>query len=230
MYKIKKINEKTVYYSTLLENVEHFFTTRELPINGNEGIIADYLNISVDNLINPTQTHTDNIQAAKVGKRDYPDTDALILTNKEQAVFLRYADCTPVILYDKVQNIGAVIHAGWRGTANKIAQKTALKMQELYNVHFNDMVALIGACISFEEFETSEEAITLLKASVSDSTGLFKNRNADLKGINKRQLEEIKIKEIDVCPFCTVKDNDKFFSYRKENGTPLRHNALLKLK
>ena len=39
------------------------------------------------------------------------------------AIFLNFADCTPVILYDKKQNIGAIAHAGWRGTAQKLHRK-----------------------------------------------------------------------------------------------------------
>ena len=52
----------------------------------------------------------------------------------------------------------------------------------------------------------------------------------DLKEINKRQLEQSGVKNIDVCPYCTVCDNDMFFSYRKENATTNRHGAILKLK
>ena len=102
-------------------------------------------------------------------------------------------------------------------------------MQELFNTNPKDVVALIGPCISFECFETSSEAILELSKSIKNKNWLFKDNYADLKGINKRQLEEIGVEKIDVCPFCTVKDNDKFFSYRKEDKTPKRHSALIKL-
>ena len=147
------------------------------------------------------------------------------MNKKNFAIYLSFADCTPVILYDKKQKISAIAHAGWRGTAKKIAAKTVMKM----NSNPSDIIALIGPCISFNSFETSLEAIKELKASVQDDSGLFKDNYADLKGINKRQLEELGVKEFDICPFCTVADNDKFFSYRKENKTKMRHSALVKL-
>ena len=84
-------------------------------------------------------------------------------------------------------------------------------------------------CISFEKFETSNEAISELKKTVSNHNNLFNNHYADLKGINKRQLEEIGVEKFDICPFCTILDNDKFFSYRKENQTQNRHSAVIKL-
>ena len=111
------------------------------------------------------------------------------------------------------------------GTALKIAPKTVQKMKS----DPNDIIALIGPCISFDYFETYDEALIQLKNSVQNKEGLFKDNYADLKGINKRQLEEIGVKTFDIIPFCTVKDNDKFFSYRKENQTKLRHSALVKL-
>ena len=102
-------------------------------------------------------------------------------------------------------------------------------MNNIFNTDPKDIIALIGPCISFSQFETSNEAIELLKKSIKNTDGLFKDNYADLKEINKRQLEEIGVNKIDICPYCTVLDNDKFFSYRKENKTTKRHSALIKL-
>ena len=223
MYKIKKINDYNVYYSTKVP-VEHFFTTRDFVVKENLEILAQYLNIPMENIIHPHQVHSDNIEFV-TDKKEYPDCDALILDKKNYAIYLNFADCTPVILYDIKKNIAGIAHAGWRGTAQKIAPKTVKKMQS----NPNDIIALIGPCISFDYFETYDEALIQLKNSIQNTDGLFKNNYADLKGINKRQLEEIGVKEFDIIPFCTVKDNDKFFSYRKENKTKLRHSALVKL-
>lgn len=223
MFKAKKIQNKTVYYSDILP-LEHFFTTREIEISDNIDLICDYLSIKKEDLIKPGQIHGDNIEFID-DRRDYPDCDALILNQKNKAIYLNFADCTPIILYDEVQKIASIAHAGWRGTALKIGPKTVLKMKS----NPKDIIALIGPCISFGEFETSLEAIEKLSATVKNKAGLFEKFHADLKGINKRQLEEIGVEKFDICPFCTVLDNDKFFSYRKENKTLKRHSALIKL-
>ena len=223
MYKIKKIENHKVYYSNKIA-VEHFFTTRDLIVKENLDLLSDYLKIPIENIIHPHQIHSDNIEFV-TDKKEYPDCDAMILDKKNYAIYLNFADCTPIILYDKKQNIIAISHAGWRGTALKIASKTVKKM----NSNPNDIIALIGPCIGFECFETYDEAIEQLKNSVGNKEGLFKGNYADLKGINKRQLEEIGVNDFDIIPYCTVCDNDKFFSYRKENKTKLRHSALAKL-
>ncbi len=223
MYKTKKIKNHTVYYSDMVP-IEHFFTTRDLIVKENLDLISNYLKIPKENIIHPHQVHSANIEYV-TDKKEYPNCDSLILNRENYAIYLNFADCTPVILYDKNKNIASIAHAGWRGTAQKIAPKTVLKMDS----NPKDIIALIGPCIGFDYFETYEEALIQLKSSVKNPNGLFKDNYADLKGINKRQLEEIGIETFDIIPFCTIKDNDKFFSYRKENKTKLRHSAFIKL-
>ena len=146
MFKIKKIENKTVYYSDILP-IEHFFTTREIEVKENIELISKHLSINSENLIKPEQTHSDTIEIVDERKK-YPSCDALILKEKNKAIYLNFADCTPIILYDKKQNIAAISHAGWRGTALKIAPKTVNKMQS----NPKDIIALIGPCISFKHF------------------------------------------------------------------------------
>ncbi len=233
MFYFEKINGKKVLKSDLLNEAEHFFTTKESFIKTKEEEFFDTVEKNTNNikkylktdiLISPRQTHGDNI--AFVGnKRLYPNTDALILKRTDCAIFLNFADCTPVILYDKRNNTGAIAHAGWRGTALQIALKTLKKMGS----NPKDVTALIGPCICFKCFETSDEAISLLKNTLNDTKDLFLGNYADLKGINARMLEQEGVENIDICPYCTCCDNDLFFSYRKENKTTNRISAVLKL-
>ncbi len=239
MFYTKLIKGKKIVKSDNLEYLEHFFTTRETCIkskepddeniiNNNKQTLCEYLNVK--ELISPQQTHSDNIEYAEIGKSDYPDTDALILTNNKQAVFLNFADCTPVILYDRIQNIGAIAHAGWRGTAKSIAVKTIQKM----NSNPENIIAVIGPAICENCYNVGEEVFNQLKSTINDYDCLYKEKNGEiyvnLKGINAQQLRELGVKTIDICPYCTSCDNDLFFSYRKENGTTCRHSAVIKLK
>lgn len=245
MFYFEKINKKSVMKSDLLSGVEHFFTTRESIIKTkeddflelaetNKKMFCEILDVKMENFINPSQTHSTNIEIAKAGKKDYPECDGLILDNPLQAVFLNFADCTPVILYDEKLNIGAVSHAGWRGTAGKIAVLTVQKMIKDYRSDVKNIKAVIGPAISLCCYNVGEDVLDKLTSTIKNSSGTFEKRNdeffVDLKEINKRQLNEIGIKDVDVCPYCTVCDNDMFFSYRKEHATTNRHSAILKLK
>lgn len=216
MFYFEDFNGEKILRSDYINRVTAYFTTRgnvTLPLGGR--------------VIHPEQTHSSNVEIVDA-RCSYPDTDGLILTNPEDIIYLRFADCTPLIFYDPVTNIGAVSHAGWRGTAAKIAVKTVEKMRMLGSKPEN-IIALIGPAISICCYEVSEDVQDKLLSTVSNPAGLFRERNVDLKNINARQLEECGVRKIDICPYCTSCNNDLFYSYRKENGTSSRHFAVLKL-
>ena len=106
-------------------------------------------------------------------------------------------------------------------------------MTDCFGSQPKNIVALIGPAISMCCYDVGEEVLSKLKATVDDFSGLSEVRDGriyvDLKGINRQQLIETGVSNIDVCPYCTCCDNDMFFSYRKENATTNRHSAILKL-
>lgn len=253
MFYFDEINGKKILKSDLIKDAQAFFTTREIcicdkgvnttpaltlplgegTIQNNKKLIADYLKIEPKNLICPTQTHSANVDIAGGNKFDYPDTDGLILTEKNLAIFLNFADCTPLIFYDEKQNIGAICHAGWKGTAKKISQITAQKLICEFGSNPKDICVLIGPAICGECYEVGEDVYNKLQATINPLPHSLPagegNIHADLKEINRKQLAELGIEKIDVCPYCTCCNNEYFFSYRKENRTTLRHSAVLKL-
>ncbi len=245
MFYLDKLHGKTIMKTDILEGLTHYFTTRECPIKSkepemqniieeNRKMFCEELGITQENFIYPEQRHTDTVAVAELGKTYYPEADALILTNHEQAVFLNFADCTPLIAYDKKQNLGAVIHAGWKGTVGRIGTKTILKMMDDFNTDIRDVRVAIGPAISVCCYEVKEDVFNMSMVSVKNNKGLYEIRDGkiyvNLKEINKRQLEELGVKYIDVCPYCTSCNNDLFYSYRKEGGTTNRHSAIIKLE
>lgn len=244
MFYLDKIDGKKILKSDLIKNAQAFFTTREIcicdkneakqsknfAIDYNKKLIADYLNIEQKNLISPIQTHSANVRIATENKFDYPDTDGLILTQNNLAIFLNFADCTPLIFYDEKQNIGAICHAGWRGTAKKISQITAQKLINEFGSNSKDICVLIGPAICGECYEVGEDVYNNFSPSpLPPLPNGARECKIDLKEINRKQLAELGIEKIDICTYCTCCNNEYFFSYRKENGTTLRHSAVLKL-
>ena len=224
MFYFEEINGYKVLKSDLGVNVglNHCFTTRELTPSL---ILPRGEEISI---ISPQQTHSNHIEIVDE-RLEYPDTDGLIITKKNIPIALKFADCTPLIFYDTKQKIGAISHAGWLGTAQKIGPKTILKMGINFGSNPDDIIAIIGPAIGLCCYEVSDEVRGKLLETVKDTTGLVLGRNVDLKQINARQLQEIGVTKIDICPYCTSCNNDLFYSYRKENGTLERHYAILML-
>lgn len=248
MFYFDEINGKKILKSTFFDEVELFFTTRELPISpgaldiqaeceNNKAEIAKYLELNPACLISPVQTHTTNITIAQRSKSDYSNIDSLVLSNKNLGIYLNFADCVPVVLWDSKNNTGAVVHAGWRGTAGKIAVKTVEFLKTYYESKPEDIIAAIGPAISMKNYQVDKDVYEKLMSTLGhnpDDCWQFNENlqkyNVDLKKINQHQLEESGVTKIDLCRYCTYDTNDIFYSYRKENGVTARHSAVLKLK
>ena len=123
MFYFDNIKGKKILRSDLIKGANTFFTTRESFIktkdeksekiaSDNRKLICDYLEITSEQLISPSQTHSNNVSTVTKNITEYPETDGLILNDTKNAIFLNFADCTPLVFYDKKLNIGAVSHAG----------------------------------------------------------------------------------------------------------------------
>lgn len=278
MFYFDKINNKRILKSTVMTEFEpklqHLFTTRESFVKTkkeslknvaktNRDEVLEYLKIEDNNLFQINQTHSTNIiicpkkpastkstfQESSKASEIFEDTDGVILYKSGTATILHFADCTPVLLYDPENNVAAGLHAGWRGTAGKIAATGLKLMEENFGSNPEKIAAAIGPCIGQKDFESGIEVYEALKATVHNKDGLFKfkeNPNAPLKNtqckdiseikvfpdlakINERQLLEAGVKTIDICHFKTYKDNEILFSYRRENKTTNRISMVLKL-
>lgn len=216
MFYFDEYKGQKILRSSLLDEINAFFTLKQ----------DSAFNFGNGRVVTPEQVHGCSIEV--IDNRDnYPETDGLICRSKNLTYYLRFADCTPLILYDTKNKISAISHAGWRGTALKIGVKTLDKMCKIFGTEPKDVTAAIGAAISVCCYEVSEDVKSSLLSTVNNKDGLFKDNNVDLKKINARQLTEAGVNSIDICPYCTSCDNDLFYSYRKENGTKKRHFAVI---
>jgi len=234
---------KKILKSTLLQNVECFFTTRDFVLtpadrddlfeiaNENRNFLKSKLNCT--EIITAKQTHSSNIEIISSDKTFYDNTDALISNIAGSVLLLNFADCVPIILYSEKYNTGALVHAGWRGTADFIAKKAVLKMQNELNIPPDSITALIGPSIGKCCFETKEDVFNKLITN-SNNLELYEKKGesyfVDLKLLNSYQLKEAGVKNIDICSYCTCCMSDIFFSYRKEKGITARHSAIIKIK
>lgn len=239
MFYFDNFHGKKILKSTLLADYDCFFTTRDFVLtNANRIDLAkeaienrNFLKktLQVNELYTAIQTHSSNIEKITQEQTNYENTDALISDIPNSVMLLNFADCTPIILYSKKDKTGAIVHAGWRGTAAKIAQKTIKAM----NINPMDITALIGPAIGKCCFETDEDVYKQLILN-PDNVNLYDKKSnkyyIDLKLLNYNQLTEVGVKDIDICSYCTCCMSDIFFSYRKEKGVTARHSAIVKIK
>lgn len=236
---------KKVLKSSLLEGLEHFFTTRDFVLtkgaldeleqtaNKNREIMLEAFAIKPERLITVNQTHSDNVEIYTGQENFYDNCDGIITSDPETAVILNFADCVPVILFDKENNIASVVHAGWRGTAKEIVKKAALIMVEKLGSNPRNISAAIGPSIGIDNFSVDEKVFFELVKDNDNSVFRYDKKldkyYVDLKLLNKKQLLSIGVENIDLSTYCTYSMSDIFFSYRKEEGITARHSAVIKL-
>lgn len=151
--------------------------------------VKDYVDDIIKRLkINPheiyscKQTHTDKIAYCH-GKngdkfiygRNFKDTDGLVTDKKNLALLIKFADCTPIVLYDKKREVLSIIHSGWRGANKKIPEKALEKMKREFKSDPKDIIAYIGPSIDIENYEVGEEVYEEFK--------IFNNRDKFFKKI-----------------------------------------------
>jgi YfiH family protein len=82
--------------------------------------------------------------------------DALVTRIQGYALGVFTADCLPLLLFDPVQRAVGIVHAGWRGTAKAICQKTVEKMKEVFQSRASTLLAALGPCIGPCCYEVDE--------------------------------------------------------------------------
>jgi YfiH family protein len=158
--------------------------------------------------------------------------DALITNRKDLFLSVTVADCTPILVFDPKHSAVAAIHAGWRGTVERIVEKSLLAMREAYGTQPADCLAYIGTCIDECSYEVGEEVAGLFDPAFSQKGEQAGKYLLDLKAANAEQLKSAGLREanLEISPYSTVLHNDDYFSYRKENGQTGRMLALIGMK
>jgi YfiH family protein len=200
-------------------------------IKQNRKLFFNALGISEDNIAWSKLIHGNKVLVADKPVKG-EGCDAVITNKPNVFACVSVADCTPVLIYDSKNKAVAAIHAGWRGTVAGIVTETLKAMQINYGTKGEDCLAFIGACIGEESFEVGEEVAIQFDDDVRRYDMSRQKYLVDLKKENKKQLLKFGLKEnnIEISGYCTIADNDKFFSYRKEKGVTGRMLAVIGIK
>ena len=191
------------------------------------------------------QTHTANIRRVTerdAGKgltrpRDYTDVDALITDVPGLPLTVFSADCGTVLLYDPVRQAVGAVHAGWRGCAAGIVEKTVRAMVEAYGSRPADLLAALGPCIGQCCFETDGDVPAAMRNALGQETEPFIQRrgakfHVDLAGLNRLWLLRSGLlpEHIEISGICTACHPELFWSHRKMGDRRGVQAAVIALK
>lgn len=198
--------------------------------------------------IMPEQTHSINIGIVEDRLATFPETDALITTERNLPIGVKTADCVPILL--NATGIGAVaaIHAGWKGTLGGIVAKTIDKLVEMGESQ-NKIFAAIGPSICGECYEVSQELAeqfmahgfeeVIIRGKGEDPYGkktfTEKSFRIDLKKANEMLLLKNKVPSeniyiSDICTRHSVTIPHPWPSWRRCSGTSERLGSFIWLE
>ena len=129
------------------------------------------------------------------------------------------ADCLPILLCDQQATCVAAIHGGWRGLANGIIANTVNYLNTFCEP--SDLMAWLGPAIGPDVFEVGDEVRSAFIALDNDNEECFRPSPqgrwlADIYALAKLQLQHFGIEKIYGGGYCTVNNEECFFSYRRD--------------
>lgn len=180
----------------------------------------------------PHQTHGTSVlavdehyAAASVAERTemLEGVDALMTNRKGFCLCISTADCIPLLLFDRRQEVVAVIHAGWRGTAHGITARTIESMKAVYGSQPQDIQAVIGPGISLEAFEVGLEVYEAFREAGFPMEKVARwyrptaKWHIDLWAANVWMLQNsgVLASQIELAGICTYLQCNDFFSARR---------------
>ena len=172
----------------------------------------------------------DVLAQARVGA---PTTraDASVTDQPGTICVVMIADCMPVLLCDATGRAVGAAHAGWRGLAAGVVEKTAQRVAELAGTQLHALHAYLGPSIGPAAFEVGSDVrdafMTGVDAAQRRATAeAFAPRPdmpgkyfADLPALARLRLQRLGVTQVIGGGECTVTQRERFYSYRRDRVT-----------
>lgn len=214
------------------DRLRYGFTHRPLPTGGqhlgleereaNRRHWCEHFGLNPDGLLVPQQCHGNQFLTASQFKGEPAEADAVLLDVAGVTGLVQVADCVPILLYAPDVHQAALVHAGWRGTAQSIGVNAVLRLIES-GASPEKIIGVIGPCLSQSGFEVGHEVVealaltlpaTLDRARYTTHSPRTVKPHVDLTVVNQLQLEAVGVLSIDCLTARTDVDRDLLWSHR----------------
>lgn len=165
------------------------------------------------------QIHGDRVVEFPQAGND-TEADAIIARKPGEVCLVQTADCLPVLLCDRQGGCVAAVHGGWRGLQQNILAKTVKAL----SVPPVNLLAWLGPAISAAAYEVDEEVYRHFVDANATYASAFKatrpgHWRLDLYAIARLQLQALDVTAIYGGEFCTHRQAETFYSYRRDGQT-----------
>ncbi|MEO0949106.1 MAG: peptidoglycan editing factor PgeF, partial [Cyanobacteria bacterium J06641_5] len=178
---------------------------------------------------------------------DLPEADGLVSDRSQQALWTASADCTPALIADAATGRVAAVHAGWRGTAQRVIPAAIARLEALGS-HREDLRVALGPAIAGEVYQVGEAVALDVGASLFPEDappsleGLWElpqtpllpdpepgRVRLDVRRVNQLQLLGLGLSpsQISIAPHCTFQEPERFFSYRRSHEKKIQRSGIV---
>ncbi|MFN0117376.1 MAG: peptidoglycan editing factor PgeF [Elusimicrobiota bacterium] len=154
--------------------------------------------------------------------------DALFSNLKNIILGVKTADCQSILIGDRKSGLFCSIHAGWQGTLQEITLKAVHQLVSL-GASTDDMIAALGPSACGQCYEVGSDVKNKFESKIADNHLFIRIKSdgryfLDVPKANMLQLLKVGIKpsQIFQSGFCTIHENNLFFSHRLEGLHPTR--------
>lgn len=198
------------------------------------------LGLSQEAMYDVWQVHSADVvvtRRARPASEAHLKADAILTDQPGLALFMRFADCVPILLYDPRHKAAGLVHAGWKGTLNQVAGMAIAVMRSKYQTAPGDVLACIGPSIGQHHYEVGPEvaeqarqtfgeaAQDLLCCSRPGGNGV----EFDLWKANRLVLERAGVRQVETAGICTACCLEDWYSHRGEAGKTGRFGAMIQI-
>lgn len=143
------------------------------------------------------------------------NTDCIITNIPGIFLYLTFADCIPMAMFDKKNNVLAFAHMGWQSIELDLHKKIINTLKEKYNTASSDIEVVLGPSIKKESYilkNPSQLKFNKWKPFLKETKNDY--YEIDLSGYLVDSLKKLGVIDIEVNPIDTAKDNNYFSHYR----------------
>jgi YfiH family protein len=163
--------------------------------------------------------------------------DVILTDQPGVTLFMRFADCVPIVLFDPYRNVIGLAHAGWQGTVKRTVTAAVKAMQAKYGSEATNIIAGIGPSIGVNHYEVGPEVVDQVRVAFgSDADHLLVTPNGDphhvhfdLWAANYFILKENGVRQVEIAGTCTACNVKEWYSHRGERGKTGRFGVLISL-
>jgi YfiH family protein len=190
-----------------------------------------------DSIFDVWQVHSSDVvcaHAPRVEGDSLRQADVILTDRPEVTLFMRFADCVPILFHDPRRAVVGVAHAGWMGTLRDVPSAAVNALKTNYGCNPADILAFIGPSIGPDHYEIGADVILqVMQKFGDDSEQVLQSYNGkihfDLWRTNQILLERTGIEKIENAGICTACHTEDWFSHRAEKGRTGRFGALISL-